>query len=433
MGPHYKSDLIEPQKQAMLSIISGQSSNTITSHDPSYDLDYLINAVRVHLGMDVAFLSRFHNGQREIYQIDINHDNETALKSGHTDLCENTYCQLIVDKILPEIIPDTSLNDITKHLSITHQLNIGSYIGVPIVFSDESVYGTLCCFSEKPDPTLSLKDLSLMKLFAKVAARNLEERIKQNTIKQTLRNQITTIFQNQLLSIVFQPIYDIVKKRVLGFECLSRFNIEPIQSPDYWFDLAEQAGLGEELEMFAIETALKHLEYIPDCFYITLNISPKHLYSERFRELFDTAPLHRIVLEVTEREVIDDYRAFQEALKPFRRRGMRLAVDDAGAGFASFHHILELQADIIKLDRSLISNVNADNGRRALITALTSFAKETNSKVLGEGVETQEESDTLKYLGVEKIQGYYLCHPVPLSEALTFSFDLNKQNERKAE
>lgn len=433
MGPHYKSDLIEPQKQTMLSIISGQSSDTTTSHDPSYDLDYLINAVRIHLGMDVAFLSRFHNGQREICQIDINHDNETALKSGHVDLCEQTYCQLIADNILPEVIPDTSLNAITKRLSITHQLNIGSYIGVPIIFSDKSIYGTLCCFSKKPDLTLSKKDVSLMKLFAKVAARNLEDRIKQNTIKQALRSQITTIIQNQLLSIVFQPIYDIVNKRVLGFECLSRFNIEPVRTPDYWFDIAEQAGLGEELEMFAIETALKHLEYIPDCFYITVNLSPKYIYSERFRELLEHAPLQRIILEVTEREVIDDYQAFQDTLKPFRRKGLRLAVDDAGAGFASFHHILELQADIIKLDRSLINNINADNGRRALITALTSFAKETSSKVLGEGVETQEEADTLTYLGVEKMQGYYLCHPIPLSEALAFSFDLNVQNEQKAE
>lgn len=172
--------------------------------------------------------------------------------------------------------------------------------------------------------------------------------------------------------------------------------------------------------MFAIEQALNQLPDIPEQYYITLNISPKHLTSPYLQAMLDKAPLHRIVLEVTERESIPDYKAFRNAIRPFRERGMRLAVDDAGAGFASFQHILELQADIIKLDRSLIADINLDHRKRALVAALIGFAKETKSNVLGEGVETLAELEVLQELGAQTIQGYFFCHPLPLNDVLAF-------------
>ncbi|WP_137168920.1 EAL domain-containing protein [Marinomonas sp. FW-1] len=384
------------------------------------DLEHLVQTIRQHLGMDVAFLSRFHNGDREILHIDKKDVFNNPLDKGHKDKNEETYCQLIADEKLPKIIPDTSENEITKALAVTKKLNIGSYVGVPIYFSDDSLYGTLCCFSEQPDESLTNKDLSILTLFAKFAARNIEKEFNVSKSQQDARDDIFEIIRNKQLSIVFQPIYDLKTKSITGFECLSRFQTKPYYSPDYWFNKANASGVGEVLELFAIEEAINLLSAIPEQYYITLNVSPKHLTSSYLQAMLDKAPLHRIVMEVTERESIPDYKAFRNSIQSFRERGMRLAVDDAGAGFASFQHILELQADIIKLDRSLIANLNSDQRKRALVAALIGFAKETKSKVLGEGVETLAELEVLQELGAQKIQGYFFCHPLPLKDALAF-------------
>ncbi|RBP83907.1 EAL domain-containing protein [Marinomonas rhizomae] len=385
-----------------------------------YDLGYLVQTIRQHLGVDIAFLSRFQDGHREMLHVDKSESCRVFLNTGHKDINEVTYCHLIAEEKLPNIIPDTSKNDITKALAITKALNIGSYIGVPIYLSDDSIYGTLCCFSEHADESLSNKDLSILMLFAKFAARNIEKELTVSRLHEAARDNIFDIIHNRQLSIVLQPIYDFRTRSIKGFECLSRFQTEPYRSPDYWFNKANASGFGEVLELFAIEEALNQLPAIPEQYYIALNVSPKHLASPHLQAMLDKVPLHRIVLEVTERESIPDYKAFRSDIQRFRDKGMRLAVDDAGAGFASFQHILELQADIIKLDRSLIADINTDHRKRALVAALIGFAKETKSKVLGEGVETLAELEVLQELGAQKIQGYFFCHPLPLKDALAF-------------
>ncbi|WP_421847727.1 sensor domain-containing phosphodiesterase [Marinomonas sp.] len=403
----------------------GRIEEDLLTASLNQDLDNLVQTIRQYLGMDVAFLSRFHHDQREMLHLDKNDRCGTILKKGHTDHSNATYCRMIADEKLPNIIPDTSKNSITKNLAMTKMLDIGSYIGVPIYLSDNKIYGTLCCFSAQANDDLSSKDLSILILFAKFAARNIEKDLQASKIQQAARDDIFDIINNKQLTIFFQPIYDFKRKCIKGFECLARFQTEPYRSPDYWFNQANVSGVGEALELFAIEEALSLLPDIPERYYITLNVSPKHLASPYLQSMLDKAPLHRIILEVTEREAISDYNVFRSAIEPFRKRGMRLAVDDAGAGFASFQHILELQADIIKLDRSLIANINSDHRKRALVAALIGFAKETKSNVLGEGVETLAELEVLQELGAQKIQGYFFCHPLPLNEVLDFC---NKQS-----
>ncbi|QRV22455.1 EAL domain-containing protein [Marinomonas foliarum] len=408
----------------MMSILGVQNQSRMDAEllagSFNYDLEHLVQAIRQHLGMDVAFLSRFHNGNREMLYVDKKDICNGSLNKGHKDKNEETYCQLIAEEKLPRIIPDTSQNEITKALAVTKILNIGSYIGVPIYLSDGYLYGTLCCFSEKADESLTNKDLSMLTLFAKISARNIEKELTASRLREAACDNIFDIINNCKLSIVLQPIYDFKAKSIKGFECLSRFQVEPYRSPDYWFNQANISGVGEALELFAIEESLSLLPLIPEQYYITLNVSPKHLTSLYLQSMLDKAPLHRIVLEVTERESIPDYKAFRNAIQHFRDRGMRLAVDDAGAGFASFQHILELEADIIKLDRSLIANINSDHRKRALVAALIGFAKETKSTVLGEGVETLAELEVLQELGAQKIQGYFFCHPLPLKDVLAF-------------
>ena len=210
---------------------------------------------------------------------------------------------------------------------------------------------------------------------------------------------------------VFQPIIDLRNSRVVGLEALARF---PDRSPDIWFEDAAAAGLNEELELATLAMALKTAGQLPDGLYLSVNLSPATMTSPPFLEVLDGFPLDRLVVEVTEHAPVDDYEALDAAVAPLRAGGCRLAVDDVGAGFSSLRHILRLAPDVIKLDISLTRHIDADPPRRALATALISFASAINASIVAEGIETQDEVDALRGLGVSYGQGYHLSRPQPL-------------------
>ncbi|WP_445003249.1 EAL domain-containing protein [Halomonas mongoliensis] len=163
--------------------------------------------------------------------------------------------------------------------------------------------------------------------------------------------------------------------------------------------------------MAAIELALTSLSDIPAAAYLSLNASPATILSGRLDDMFESYPLDRLMLEVTEHDVVDDYAGLFDSLASMRARGLRLAIDDAGAGYASFRHILRLAPDVIKLDRSLTHEIDRRDESRALAAALIGFASKTGSRLVAEGVETQEELATLREIGICKAQGYLLGRP----------------------
>ena len=120
----------------------------------------------------------------------------------------------------------------------------------------------------------------------------------------------------------------------------------------------------------------------------------------------------RVVLEVTEHEVISDYPAFREAIDRIGPR-FELAVDDTGAGFASLRHILELRPAFLKLDRWLIEGLDRDEARQAMVVGIGHFARSSGCRIIAEGIETAAERDTLRGLGIELGQGYLLGRPLP--------------------
>src|SRR5207302_1055710 len=122
-----------------------------------------------------------------------------------------------------------------------------------------------------------------------------------------------------------------------------------------------------------------------------------------------------LVIEITEHAPVEDYDGLNEALRSFRERGGRLAVDDAGAGFSSLRHILRLVPDFIKLDGALTRGIDTDRTRRALGAALISFASEIGVPIIAEGIETQAEVDALRALEVTCGQGFFLGEPGPLA------------------
>jgi EAL domain-containing protein (putative c-di-GMP-specific phosphodiesterase class I) len=149
---------------------------------------------------------------------------------------------------------------------------------------------------------------------------------------------------------------------------------------------------------------------------VCINVSPATVLSGRLREVLTGVPLDRVVLEMTEHARVSDYGALTAALAPWRAAGVRLAVDDAGAGYASFAHILNVAPEFIKLDTSLIHEIHIDRQRQALARALIAYASEMDVAVIAEGIETQAELDTVAGLGAHFAQGFHLGRPRPLSE-----------------
>ncbi len=388
-----------------------------------------LHAIRTHLGMDVAFLTEFRGDTRVYRHIDSAMD--LPIRPGDTTPLEETYCLRAVDGRLPLLIPDTSLVAEAMALPVTTEFGIGAYLTAPIRLADGGVYGTLCCLSFAPDPSLGERDIALLNLFGEFVGRQLERSIAVRRDQEDMLARIRSMLETNDFSIVYQPIYDLGEERVVGFEALTRFATAPVRAPDVWFNEAALVGLDEELEMAAIARAIEGFAQMPADISISLNVSPENILNGAASRVLQGAALQRIVLEITEHDSVSDYAKLAAILAPLRARGLRLAVDDAGAGYASFRHILNLHPDLIKLDISITRNINTHVSRRALAAALIRFAEETGSKVVAEGVETAAELHVLRSLRVNKVQGYLIGRPLPIAAALELVAQTSSDTSRK--
>jgi EAL domain-containing protein (putative c-di-GMP-specific phosphodiesterase class I) len=216
------------------------------------------------------------------------------------------------------------------------------------------------------------------------------------------------------IEMVFQPVLDLQKEAVVGYEALARFLLTPRRTPDRWFAEAWAVGLGYELEVSALEAALDAGLPGGDGF-LAVNLSPGALVDPRFLPFLDrSSELDRLVVEITEHAVVEDYELLNRSLGELRQRQVRVAVDDAGAGYASLRHVLILRPDFIKLDGSLITGIHADPAKRAVAVGMISSAHELGAEVVAEAIEQAEELSCVARLGANLGQGYHLGRPAPL-------------------
>jgi EAL domain-containing protein (putative c-di-GMP-specific phosphodiesterase class I) len=230
----------------------------------------------------------------------------------------------------------------------------------------------------------------------------------------TRQTRVRRLIEGEGLVMHFQPIVDLTTGAIVGSEALARFLDEPDRPPNERFREAADVGLGVELELAAIRSALAEVGNVPAGTYISVNASHRVAMHRGLLGLLDEAPVERLVVEITEHEPVEDYDAFTSALRLLRERGVRIAIDDAGAGFSSLRHTLRLAPDIVKLDISITRDIDTDRGRRALASAMISFADEMGMVIVAEGVETEAERATLKELRVPFGQGYLFAKPGPL-------------------
>ena len=236
---------------------------------------------------------------------------------------------------------------------------------------------------------------------------NERRRLRERRIRRVLTDE-------QAFTMAFQPIVSLRDRKLVGAEALARFAGPPRRTPNLWFEEAVEIGLGEELELHAVRKAVRALSLIPRDLYLTVNVSPRTLAGKGFFTLVSEVDGSRLVAEVTEHAPIADYDRLGEAVGRLRQLGVRLAIDDAGAGFASLRHILKLTPDAIKLDLTLIRDIHRDPAKRVLAAGLISFAHASQVTIIAEGIERAAEAKVLVELDADQGQGYYLGRPGPL-------------------
>jgi EAL domain-containing protein (putative c-di-GMP-specific phosphodiesterase class I)/CheY-like chemotaxis protein len=227
-----------------------------------------------------------------------------------------------------------------------------------------------------------------------------------------LKAEITHVIALHAFQPVFQAVVDLTDGSALGYEALTRFD-DGVQ-PEFRFTEAARLGVGMELEIATLESAIAAADNLPAHRFLSLNASPQLVLEHELLATTITRCPRDVVIEMTERDRVDDYDAVTESLAALP--GTTLAVDDAGAGYSSLRHILTLHPTFIKLDVTWVRDLERDTARQAIVAGLAHFADLTESRLIAECIETEAEADALHRLGVHLGQGYLFGRPAPISQ-----------------
>ena len=384
-----------------------------TSDPPDDWVHRLLDMARARLGMDVAWLSVFTEGRQEITSatgaLDAMH-----VEEGMSLPLEESFCVRVLSGQLPPVVTAADRNPVTRDLAVTEALGIGSYVGAPVRDGDRRPLGMLCCLSRDPGEHLDGSAVRTVEMLADLIGERLAAKELAAAELTARRDSVVDVLTRRAVTVHLQPVVEMRSGRVVAHEALARFPGRE-EGPATLFSDAAAVGLGVELELLAVREALALADRLPSGTRLAVNLSPDALLVPAVgRVLAEGAARTPLTVEVTEHTPIEDYPAVLVALEPLRRAGIRLSVDDAGAGYASLRHILRLRPDTIKLDIALVSGVDTDPARQAMTAAMVAFAAETGAALVAEGVEIAAERDALLARGVRLGQGHLFGRPAPL-------------------
>jgi len=366
----------------------------------------LLAVARRELGLSVAFLSRVDGSTRTVEHAD------SALPefgAGWSGPREESHCAAVLEGRLPRLVTDARDHPEAARLQPAELPQIRSHVSVPVVLSDGTVHGTFCAFGVVTDPEVRPHHLALVEVLAEAAALVIEPQVRRERQEAAIAERLALVLSGTGPTVVLQPIVDLRTGTRTGAEALSRFPVEWNCAPDVVFADAHSIGAGDRLELLALERAATLLDEVSG--YVSMNVSAQTLLIPQCAELLARLPLERIVLELSEHEQVQDYASLGAALTPLRAAGMRLAIDDVGAGFSSLRHIVVTNPDVLKMDRSIVSGLDSDPILAKLAQSLVEFAHSFDICVIAEGVETASEHAVLQALGVDGGQGWLFGRP----------------------
>lgn len=368
----------------------------------------MLQIVRAYLGMEVAFVARFEHGERIFEHVIA--DDTSIVQPGHADPLEDSFCQRVADGRVATVVTDAGRHPELRDLPAQRAIGVGGHVSAPVVLPDGSLHGTVCAFDTSPSPHLVEDHGRFLVAVGRLLGEMLADGHAERERTRLESDALEAVLADGRVRIVYQPVVSSRTGRAAGFEALSRFDALPLRPPDEWFAAAARTGRNVDLELLAIRCAIVGAERLPSDAYLAVNASPMTFSSPALLEVVEASP-RRIVVELTEHEAVADYARLASARNALQVAGARVALDDGGAGYAGLATLAELRPDIVKLDRSLITTVDTSPVRRALATAIVSFAAETAMQVVAEGVETVDEFETLIDTGVNHFQGFLFSAP----------------------
>ena len=367
----------------------------------------LLRTAKSSLGLSLTFLSRMDGVTQHLEVVE---SSLPFFHDGATQPQATSLCQAILDGKLPSVIPNVAKLPEAKRLPAARFPRIRSYVSVPVSLSDGTLYGTFCAAGFTSDKALTTRDRALMEVLASAAATLIEPGVIDERRRHEVRSRLQPVMDAGGPRIVLQPIVSLEDGRRTGAEALSRFPVEWGKPPNEVFAEAALIEADLDLEILAVRRAADSLPRVSG--YLSVNFSPRTILDERGLTLLDSLPLDRVLLELSEHDPVEDYDALSFALAPLRARGLRLAIDDVGAGFSSLRHILLTTPDVIKLDITIVAGVSTNPVSLSLVQSLVSFAHGAGARVVAEGVETLEDAQALRDVGVDDGQGWYFSRPV---------------------
>lgn len=375
----------------------------------------VLASARDYLGARVSFLAEMVGPDKFIRAADGDAD-ASGLPVGMRFDLEDSYCYQLLNGRIPEAIYDARTNPLTCDIPLTRVLGIESYLGVPVTLGDGRAFGTLCCVNFDPSPENCERDVAFMRFLADLLGRQLETSAHEGDVLVQQQALMESILSAGGPAMVFQAIYEIAGRRLLGVEALARADIAGTRlPPEQLFKDAWAVGFGARMEIAAVRGALWALDCLPQEAFLSVNVSPGTVVLPELLSLVRRIDGTRLVLELTEHVSVADYHALTTALAALRELGARVAIDDVGAGYSSLRHVLKIAPDVIKLDVGLVEAIDTDIAKQAMAAGVMAFADRTATTVVAEGVETREQADELARTGVRYAQGYYFARPGPLA------------------
>jgi len=371
----------------------------------------ILNTAREQLEMDLVWLSRFVNG-RHIFEAFAGDPARFRLSLDSDVALADSYCIRVLDGRLPSVLPDTAADERTAGMSVTSQFQLGAYVGVPVFVRRGELFGMLCAVSRGPEPSLRHRDAKLLRMLAGLLSEPLTASLAHNVQSSAFVRNATSMLDAGGMTVDLQPIIDLGSDEVVSLEALARFAHYPY-SVEGWFAQAHEAGCGPEMEIDAVVNAHRLLDQVPHRVTLAVNASPDVACSEALLEVVTGIDPSRVVVEITEHRRASEPSMFAWAIRRLKSHGVQVAIDDAGTGYSDLRQILELQPDIVKLDRALIDGVDTDPVKMALVQALVAFGRDTGIQLVAEGVSSLSIRDAVRELKVDCGQGYALGRPEP--------------------
>ncbi|HUH06350.1 MAG TPA: EAL domain-containing protein [Egibacteraceae bacterium] len=365
----------------------GGSGRPLTPDLDEGAVGQILRIARDRLGMDVMFIAEPGPGSRDEIWLGAG-----APQSDHSPPLEDQIEE-------PQLFV----------LAGTEPATSGPAITVPVLLSDGRRCGRLRS-ARQADAAAAERDAHLLSLLAGLVADGLQAERSEREQAELQLDRVGALLQTAV-PMVFQPIVDLATGQALGFEALARFPSEPTRPPQSWFAEAGELGLGVDLEIKALCSALAMVGDMPRHCFVSLNVSAPTLCSPDLVPALRGVDPARVQLELTEHELVEDYEHVNAAVTALRAKGFRLAIDDAGAGYSGLTHILSLAPDVIKLDQAIIRSIDADQARQALASSLVAYSERVGADIVAEGIETRAEVDALVAIGVGIGQGYHLARP----------------------